>query len=76
MQNIIEVLLGLWTLLHLGISSNIVYSGLIHEGDELREVNGIPMRDKHPEEILPILVRCLTFPRLDVSPCFLFKPVP
>ncbi|CAB1325782.1 unnamed protein product, partial [Coregonus sp. 'balchen'] len=31
-------------------------SGLIHEGDELREVNGVPMEDKTPEEIIPILV--------------------
>ncbi|XP_051061569.1 MAGUK p55 subfamily member 7 isoform X2 [Phodopus roborovskii] len=31
-------------------------SGLIHVGDELREVNGIPVEDKRPEEIIQILV--------------------
>uniref|UniRef100_A0A8C9F185 MAGUK p55 subfamily member 7 n=1 Tax=Pavo cristatus TaxID=9049 RepID=A0A8C9F185_PAVCR len=31
-------------------------SGLIHVGDELREVNGIPVDDKKPEEIIHILV--------------------
>ncbi|XP_052583293.1 MAGUK p55 subfamily member 7 isoform X1 [Peromyscus californicus insignis] len=30
-------------------------SGLIHMGDELREVNGIPVEDKRPEEIIQIL---------------------
>lgn len=30
-------------------------SGLIHVGDELREVNGIPVEDKRPEEIIKIL---------------------
>lgn len=33
-------------------------SGLIHVGDELREVNGIPVEDKRPEEIIQILVSC------------------
>lgn len=28
-------------------------------GDELREVNGIPVEDKRPEEIIQILVSCL-----------------
>ncbi|KAA0718969.1 MAGUK p55 subfamily member 7 [Triplophysa tibetana] len=31
-------------------------SGLIHEGDKLEEVNGVPMEDRSPEEIIPILV--------------------
>ncbi|KAM5338418.1 MAGUK p55 subfamily member 7 isoform 2-T4 [Glossophaga mutica] len=31
-------------------------SGLIHVGDELREVNGIPVEDKKPEEIIQILM--------------------
>nr|XP_028607229.1 MAGUK p55 subfamily member 7 isoform X4 [Podarcis muralis] len=30
-------------------------SGLIHVGDELKEVNGIPVDDKKPEEIIQIL---------------------
>lgn len=32
-------------------------AGLIHVGDELREVNGIPVEDKRPEEVIQILVR-------------------
>lgn len=32
-------------------------SGLIHVGDELREVNGIPVDDKKPEEIIHILAK-------------------
>ncbi|XP_075778701.1 MAGUK p55 subfamily member 7 isoform X5 [Pelodiscus sinensis] len=32
-------------------------SGLIHIGDELREVNGIPVDDKKPEEIIRILTQ-------------------
>ncbi|XP_051983840.1 MAGUK p55 subfamily member 7-like [Xyrauchen texanus] len=32
-------------------------SGLIHKGDELKEVNGVPMEDKNPEEIVPILAQ-------------------
>lgn len=30
--------------------------GLIHVGDEIKEVNGIPVDDKKPEEIIHILV--------------------
>ncbi|XP_056598678.1 MAGUK p55 subfamily member 7 isoform X2 [Triplophysa dalaica] len=32
-------------------------SGLIHEGDKLEEVNGVPMEDRSPEEIIPILAQ-------------------
>uniref|UniRef100_A0A8C7YVY7 MAGUK p55 subfamily member 7 n=1 Tax=Oryzias sinensis TaxID=183150 RepID=A0A8C7YVY7_9TELE len=32
-------------------------SGLIHEGDELKEVNGVPLEYKKPKEILPLLAR-------------------
>uniref|UniRef100_A0A3Q2Q8T6 MAGUK p55 scaffold protein 7a n=1 Tax=Fundulus heteroclitus TaxID=8078 RepID=A0A3Q2Q8T6_FUNHE len=32
-------------------------SGLIHAGDELKEVNGIPVEDKKPEEIIRILAQ-------------------
>ncbi|XP_056627643.1 MAGUK p55 subfamily member 7 isoform X2 [Triplophysa dalaica] len=32
-------------------------SGLIHVGDELKEVNGIPIDDKKPEEIIRILAQ-------------------
>lgn len=35
----------------------ILYAvGLIHVGDKLKEVNGIPVDDKKPEEIIHILV--------------------
>lgn len=34
-------------------------SGLIHVGDELREVNGIPVEDKRPEEVIQILAQSL-----------------
>uniref|UniRef100_A0A3Q2YAM9 PDZ domain-containing protein n=1 Tax=Hippocampus comes TaxID=109280 RepID=A0A3Q2YAM9_HIPCM len=37
-------------------------SGLIHVGDELKEVNGIPVDDKKPEEIIRILVRLVFGP--------------
>ncbi|XP_055058729.2 MAGUK p55 subfamily member 7 [Misgurnus anguillicaudatus] len=30
-------------------------SGLIYKGDKLKEVNGVPMEDKNPEDIIPIL---------------------
>uniref|UniRef100_A0AAQ5YWC4 Membrane protein, palmitoylated 7b (MAGUK p55 subfamily member 7) n=1 Tax=Amphiprion ocellaris TaxID=80972 RepID=A0AAQ5YWC4_AMPOC len=36
-------------------------SGLIHVGDELKEVNGIPVDDKKPEEIIRILVSLIFF---------------
>uniref|UniRef100_A0A3P8YLI3 MAGUK p55 scaffold protein 7b n=1 Tax=Esox lucius TaxID=8010 RepID=A0A3P8YLI3_ESOLU len=32
-------------------------TGLIHEGDELREVNGVPVENRNPEEIPPILAQ-------------------
>uniref|UniRef100_A0A8C8VJX7 MAGUK p55 subfamily member 7 n=1 Tax=Pelusios castaneus TaxID=367368 RepID=A0A8C8VJX7_9SAUR len=32
-------------------------SGLIHVGDEFREVNGIPVDDKKPEEVIQILAQ-------------------
>lgn len=38
-------------------SNSVLYMvGLIHVGDELKEVNGIPVDDKKPEEIIHILV--------------------
>lgn len=36
---------------------SLCVAGLIHVGDELKEVNGIPVDDKNPEEIIHILVR-------------------
>lgn len=39
------------------IKTCILYAvGLIHVGDKLKEVNGIPVDDKKPEEIIHILV--------------------
>lgn len=35
---------------------NATFEGLIHEGDELREVNGVPLDHRKPKEILPLLV--------------------
>ncbi|KAM9844624.1 MAGUK p55 subfamily member 7-like [Aulostomus maculatus] len=32
-------------------------SGLIHEGDELKEVNGVSLEHRKPKEILPLLAR-------------------
>uniref|UniRef100_A0A8C2XCA0 Membrane palmitoylated protein 7 n=1 Tax=Cyclopterus lumpus TaxID=8103 RepID=A0A8C2XCA0_CYCLU len=32
-------------------------SGLIHEGDELKEVNGVPLEHRKPKEILTLLVQ-------------------
>ncbi|XP_073778699.1 MAGUK p55 subfamily member 7 [Danio rerio] len=32
-------------------------SGLIHEGDMLKEVNGVPVEDKNLQEIIPILAK-------------------
>ena len=32
------------------------FEGLIHEGDELKEVNGVSLEHKKPKEILPLLV--------------------
>lgn len=40
-----------------GLTRSLLIEGLIHEGDELREVNGIPMDDKDLEDIIPILVQ-------------------
>lgn len=52
-------------------------AGLIHVGDELKEVNGIPVDDKKPEEIIRILVSliCL-FVSLHSAVCVLFKGFP
>jgi len=59
--------------------------GLIHVGDELREVNGIPVDDKKPEEIIHILVNTKHFKinlgelrkviRLTISGYFLEKNI-
>uniref|UniRef100_A0A672YQN0 Membrane protein, palmitoylated 7b (MAGUK p55 subfamily member 7) n=1 Tax=Sphaeramia orbicularis TaxID=375764 RepID=A0A672YQN0_9TELE len=35
-------------------------SGLIHEGDELKEVNGVSLEHRKPKEILPLLVSART----------------
>lgn len=48
---------------------DLVDSGLIHEGDELREVNGVPLEDKNPKELIPILVHGFMFHCSYVSAC-------
>lgn len=35
--------------------------GLIHEGDELKEVNGVAVDRRKPKEILPLLVRFILY---------------
>ncbi|KAM9712567.1 MAGUK p55 subfamily member 7 isoform 2-T2 [Menidia menidia] len=44
-------------------------SGLIHVGDELKEVNGIPVDDKKPEEIIHILAQSQGAITFKVVPC-------
>ncbi|KAM4533800.1 MAGUK p55 subfamily member 7 isoform 2-T4 [Odontesthes bonariensis] len=44
-------------------------SGLIHVGDELKEVNGIPVEDKKPEEIIHILAQSQGAITFKVVPC-------
>lgn len=54
------------------------FEGLIHEGDELKEVNGVSLEHRNPKEILPLLVslnthvwsRCLL--RCLLIGCFCF----
>lgn len=36
--------------------------GLIHEGDELREVNGVSLEHRNPKEIPSLLVGLVAFP--------------
>ncbi|XP_056149796.1 MAGUK p55 subfamily member 7-like [Lampris incognitus] len=45
-------------------------SGLIHEGDELKEVNGISLEHKKPEEMLPLLARSHGEVTFKVIPAF------
>uniref|UniRef100_A0A3P9N3Y6 MAGUK p55 subfamily member 7-like n=1 Tax=Poecilia reticulata TaxID=8081 RepID=A0A3P9N3Y6_POERE len=45
-------------------------SGLIHEGDELKEVNGVSLEHRKPKEILPLLVSHVTFlSHFSAGPC-------
>ena len=49
--------------------------GLIHVGDELKEVNGIPVDDKKPEEIIRILVSFICVCAVqEFLPCFISTP--
>ncbi|CAL8319279.1 unnamed protein product [Arctogadus glacialis] len=43
-------------------------SGLIHQGDELREVNGVSLDHKMPQEILPLLASSQREVKLKVIP--------
>uniref|UniRef100_A0A667ZPC1 Membrane protein, palmitoylated 7b (MAGUK p55 subfamily member 7) n=1 Tax=Myripristis murdjan TaxID=586833 RepID=A0A667ZPC1_9TELE len=45
-------------------------SGLIHEGDELKEVNGVSLEYKKPKEILPLLARSQGEITFTVIPAF------
>lgn len=48
---------GIFCIIHsYSLTTPLSSLGLIHVGDELREVNGIPVDDKKPEEIIHILV--------------------
>ncbi|KAK7945050.1 hypothetical protein WMY93_000778 [Mugilogobius chulae] len=50
-------------------------SGLIHEGDELKEVNGVSMEHRKPKEILPLLARSKGEVTFKIIPAF-HKEVP
>uniref|UniRef100_A0A3Q4MHE7 Membrane palmitoylated protein 7 n=1 Tax=Neolamprologus brichardi TaxID=32507 RepID=A0A3Q4MHE7_NEOBR len=45
-------------------------SGLIHEGDELREVNGVSLEHRKPKEILPLLARSKDEVRFKIIPAY------
>uniref|UniRef100_A0AAX7SR86 Membrane protein, palmitoylated 7b (MAGUK p55 subfamily member 7) n=1 Tax=Astatotilapia calliptera TaxID=8154 RepID=A0AAX7SR86_ASTCA len=45
-------------------------SGLIHEGDELKEVNGVPLEHRKPKEILPLLARSKDEVRFKIIPAY------
>ncbi|XP_051266096.1 MAGUK p55 subfamily member 7-like isoform X2 [Dicentrarchus labrax] len=43
-------------------------SGLIHEGDELKEVNGVPLEHRKPKEVLSLLARSQGEVRFKIIP--------
>ncbi|XP_030607659.1 MAGUK p55 subfamily member 7-like isoform X1 [Archocentrus centrarchus] len=45
-------------------------SGLIHEGDELKEVNGVSLEHRKPKEILPLLGRSKDEVRFKIIPAY------
>uniref|UniRef100_A0A672H8V5 Membrane protein, palmitoylated 7b (MAGUK p55 subfamily member 7) n=1 Tax=Salarias fasciatus TaxID=181472 RepID=A0A672H8V5_SALFA len=45
-------------------------SGLIHEGDELKEVNGVSVEHRKPKEILPLLARSEGEIKFKIVPAF------
>uniref|UniRef100_A0A668URI3 Membrane protein, palmitoylated 7b (MAGUK p55 subfamily member 7) n=1 Tax=Oreochromis aureus TaxID=47969 RepID=A0A668URI3_OREAU len=45
-------------------------SGLIHEGDELKEVNGVSLEHRKPKEILPLLARSKDEVRFKIIPAY------
>uniref|UniRef100_A0A8C2X8S6 Membrane palmitoylated protein 7 n=1 Tax=Cyclopterus lumpus TaxID=8103 RepID=A0A8C2X8S6_CYCLU len=50
-------------------------SGLIHEGDELKEVNGVPLEHRKPKEILTLLQKHSTLsPQLFMQALFDYDP--
>ncbi|XP_055359687.1 MAGUK p55 subfamily member 7-like isoform X3 [Betta splendens] len=50
-------------------------SGLIHEGDELKEVNGVSLEHRKPKEILPLLARSQSEIKFKIVPAFDRKDV-
>uniref|UniRef100_A0A3B5B332 MAGUK p55 subfamily member 7-like n=1 Tax=Stegastes partitus TaxID=144197 RepID=A0A3B5B332_9TELE len=51
-------------------------SGLIHEGDELKEVNGVSLEHRKPKEILPLLARSKSEVKFKIVPAFCEDEVP
>uniref|UniRef100_A0A3B3BNK7 MAGUK p55 subfamily member 7-like n=1 Tax=Oryzias melastigma TaxID=30732 RepID=A0A3B3BNK7_ORYME len=51
-------------------------SGLIHEGDELKEVNGVPLDYKKPKEVLPLLARSQSEIKFKIVPGSLTEGLP
>ncbi|XP_070701470.1 MAGUK p55 subfamily member 7-like [Pempheris klunzingeri] len=51
-------------------------SGLIHEGDELREVNGVSLENRKPKEILPLLAHSRGEVTFKIVPAFFKEETP
>ncbi|TWW72899.1 MAGUK p55 subfamily member 7-like isoform X2 [Takifugu flavidus] len=51
-------------------------SGLIHEGDELREVNGVSLEHRKPKEIPSLLARSQNEVRFTIVPAFSKEEMP
>uniref|UniRef100_A0A3Q1B559 Membrane protein, palmitoylated 7b (MAGUK p55 subfamily member 7) n=1 Tax=Amphiprion ocellaris TaxID=80972 RepID=A0A3Q1B559_AMPOC len=51
-------------------------SGLIHEGDELKEVNGVSLQHRKPKEILPLLARSKSEVKFKIIPALCTEEEP